>query len=1815
MANISYIRFLSAVEYFCKEHRQIRRFASDFPAQMPNFATKTEEYPILFVSPSDSIFNENTTTFNVSIYCFDIIQKDRANINTILSDTNLILSDLHRWIVDGEVDIFDVIGSPTSTPIDNSLLDYCAGWVMNITIDCPTYGVCEIPFIEIPSITTEVNNVVYNDLLTCDNLDECDTFISAIDNLQTQIDNIELIPGPTGPQGIQGPTGPAAIGVTPSWQQVINVGNSITSTLGPSTYTNTVSGLQMRIRKSDGSTTTTLFQDGLSINTSLSQATFNSSKLITGNGEYDYPTGISSPLATLADLIPGVTGATGPRGATGATGTSFLEPIFIDSYRGTRLKPIGATYNGFQVNGATNSNFGLSVVNTNTGNGAIAAISVSGTNSTGFGMGFQYHSSNYFVPYLRDNTALFSFQDLFIFTSKGKAIDFRTGTNFGDETSKLRINNNGQLNIGVTPSFGSTNYLLGRDTSGNVISVTQSVPNPIVSGYFTPEANTLTLVDSLGGEVVIQDEINIINTNLGDILTLIADRRLVRGVTYKIGDVDNLLYGYGNNGKGSIIYLLALEDNKLDEFGTGIFYTPKYTDFGIWQSTGSYNIDDRVIWGGYVWKNKNGNVGSANNDYELNEEWELISYDKDNYNIVYDKIKYDIDNDKIIYRNERNINEVSFNYDELKKIQNETGDYCPIKAFQWGKGFTYNQDKQRFEGIGNQRITNSYNRNINYLGISQDNVILNNQSYMYKIDVNSKTIMSNITLDNGSKITDIVAYGDLMFKYATLNNASLINKTDFYEECELSYFDLDNNSEFSTLSITKSTLTKYKLDNSSAIGSCTITNAYNYNMLYDNNATQGGTNNYDGTSYYYQANTTVKNTQISVVDRDQDGWFFLGDLPDNVNTQDIIGRINGNQLVDTSLSGYVPYVGATKNVDLGIYGLTATSLQFTGLTNSGRITWNDIDGTMDLTLKGGNVTLQVGQEQLVRVVNKTATNITLQESAYQAVRVTGAQGQRLKVDLAQATSDLLSAETIGLVTETIDNNQEGFVTISGLVRGINTTGSLQDETWADGDILYLSPTVAGQITNIKPVAPNHLIVIGYVVRAHITQGSIFVKVNNGYELDELHNVRITGTPSYGQVLVYGTSSVWENKDNILLETNDVRAWQLTGKNISVSAADGTPNGIFFKSDGTRMYFSGGTNDRIYQYDLSTAWDVSTAVFNNSLLVSTQDNGLSDLYLSPDGTRMYIVGTTNDRIYQYTLSTAWDVMSATFVNSLLVSAYATAPVGLYFKPDGTKCFIVDDTTDNVFGITLGTAWDITTGTQTETFSVTPFDTQVQAISFNNNGSMMYILGAASDDITQFSLSTPWNITTATFVNTSFIISNEATPGGLYYNETAGVAYITGSAVDIVYGMITTKSILYSDKTIEVNQGYFSRLETTGDVFINGAVRTNSSINAASSIISGGNLTVTGNATITTAVGIGNAITPSTQNFANGAHTTGLKTVNLGTGGLNNTTTVINLGSNIATTLNSEAIDNNFRGVVSVDKALHVEGIDINNSATGAVSFYDTFTEASNTALQSHTPDIGSGWTKSFAGTATNMQVFGGGGYVGAASAATNLGVIYTTNGTFSSADYEVSANVTSWTSGDDPLWVIFRYVDNSNFYGVRLSLTFNEFRLYKVVAGVATVLNGSINVTLTNTPQTFKVRVVGSAISLLLDSTLLGTWYDSSLTAAGKCGIGMGNINIGITADDMSTSWRLNDFKVQLYTQTDIEQVSYIRTGSLVLGATAATASAKLEVNSTTQGFLPPRMTNAQRTAIASPAIGLMVYCTDTTEGLYIYKSTGWTFII
>lgn len=252
---------------------------------------------------------------------------------------------------------------------------------------------------------------------------------------------------------------------------------------------------------------------------------------------------------------------------------------------------------------------------------------------------------------------------------------------------------------------------------------------------------------------------------------------------------------------------------------------------------------------------------------------------------------------------------------------------------------------------------------------------------------------------------------------------------------------------------------------------------------------------------------------------------------------DVIGLEATLEAIASSIpdiSGLVPYAGATQDVDLGEHALKAGQLTLdttpTGIAEVGTTRWNDAIGTSETTLKGGNVSLKNGIDLVARVVNKVTPNTTLTKAAYQAVRIGGAQGQRLAVALAQANNDNNSADVIGIVCETIATNAEGFIMTVGNLEEINTTGSLQGETWADSDVLYLSPTTAGKLTNIKPTgATGHIVVMGYVEYAHAVHGKIYVKIMNGWELDELHNVSIT-SPTDNQALVYeSASSLWKNE--------------------------------------------------------------------------------------------------------------------------------------------------------------------------------------------------------------------------------------------------------------------------------------------------------------------------------------------------------------------------------------------------------------------------------------------------------------------------------------------------------------------------------------------------------------------------------------------------------------------------------------------------------------------------------------------------------------
>jgi len=215
-------------------------------------------------------------------------------------------------------------------------------------------------------------------------------------------------------------------------------------------------------------------------------------------------------------------------------------------------------------------------------------------------------------------------------------------------------------------------------------------------------------------------------------------------------------------------------------------------------------------------------------------------------------------------------------------------------------------------------------------------------------------------------------------------------------------------------------------------------------------------------------------------------------------------------------------VARDANGDFAASVITATGFQLNTTTaataNIGRIRWDAGYGVPEVRLLGGNVDLAIGESRVSRVLNNTGSSLTLGQVVY----ITGASGQRATVALADAATEATSTNVIGFVAETIANNQEGFVYTAGTIEGLNTFA------FNEGDLLYLSAATPGGVTNVRPTQPNHGVRIGFVVKKSSTDGHIYIDVNNGYELDELHDVLITAPAANNMIRRNAGNTLWVN---------------------------------------------------------------------------------------------------------------------------------------------------------------------------------------------------------------------------------------------------------------------------------------------------------------------------------------------------------------------------------------------------------------------------------------------------------------------------------------------------------------------------------------------------------------------------------------------------------------------------------------------------------------------------------------------------------------
>jgi hypothetical protein len=327
-----------------------------------------------------------------------------------------------------------------------------------------------------------------------------------------------------------------------------------------------------------------------------------------------------------------------------------------------------------------------------------------------------------------------------------------------------------------------------------------------------------------------------------------------------------------------------------------------------------------------------------------------------------------------------------------------------------------------------------------------------------------------------------------------------------------------------------------------------------------------------GTNGYYYITATAGSTNLNGITDWQIGdWLMFNGT--------VWQKIDQSNLV-TSVNGYTGAVALTYTDVNAIGSITSTD---------GSVTVTTASGVADLAVAVAASTTNV----VCYVRNTTGATLTKGTAVY----ISGATGQNPTVSKALATGDSTSAQTLGLMSADLANNSNGYVTVIGLISNIDTSA------YTDGAQLYLSGTTAGTLTATKTYAPTHLVYVAVVEHAHPTQGKLFVKVQNGYELDEIHNVSAQ-SPSNGQTIIYNAStSLWEKANltagtaisvsngagSVTINNTGVTS-AVAGTGISVSGATGavtiSNTGVTSVTGTSPVVSSGGTTPAI---SLATAY--------------------------------------------------------------------------------------------------------------------------------------------------------------------------------------------------------------------------------------------------------------------------------------------------------------------------------------------------------------------------------------------------------------------------------------------------------------------------------------------------------------------------------------------------------------------------------------------------------------------------------------------------
>jgi hypothetical protein len=479
------------------------------------------------------------------------------------------------------------------------------------------------------------------------------------------------------------------------------------------------------------------------------------------------------------------------------------------------------------------------------------------------------------------------------------------------------------------------------------------------------------------------------------------------------------------------------------------------------------------------------------------------------------------------------------------------------------------------------------------------------------------------------------------------------------------------------------------------------------------------------------------------------------------NTQTFTGSVN--------VTGSLTIRGKINSVDSIKFNTSA------GVTvGEGELAWNSSDGTLDLGMKGGNVTQQIGEEIFYEIRNGTTSSILNGTSLY-ANGVTAGSG-RITAAPFVADGSVREVRYLGLATENISTGVNGFVTHFGYVRGLDTRGTdpssiaVGDENWSVGDILYAHPTVAGKLTNVKP---KHEIIVAIVIIRNQTSGVLFVRPSSFGHLEDLHDVNInTGSLSTGDLLIYDSGSdYWVNSKQLSGSyglTGSLQATSFTGSLYGTASWANNSISSSYSNNATSASYALVATSASHALNADNATSSSHALNADNATSASYANNATNALNADNATSASYSLTATSSSYANDATSASYAQTASYADTFIVGGDITGSNALFTGTVTAQKLVVQTVSSsvvyssgsNVFGNDLSN-----TQVMTGSVSITG------SLSVNNS---LVILSNQTSSMSVLSASYANNTTSASYANNSTSASYAENATSSSYALTASFA---------------------------------------------------------------------------------------------------------------------------------------------------------------------------------------------------------------------------------------------------------------------------------------------------------------------------------------------------------------------------------------------------------------------------------------------------------